>query len=157
MTPDEPFGPGERPIKSWPARAAGDKANRPVAGDLVLTNRRLLFTAKGGVLTRSRPTGSDRSIALETIGGAAPHRTEMRIGYGDRMMIEGVEIAGTVYELGREASSRAILTEIALARQLRRRELGLPDDIAPCGSCGRWIPAGSTLCASCAGVRKVAR
>jgi hypothetical protein len=105
---------------------------------------------KTGLFGRSAPTESDRSLLLEELGGAAPHKSEMRIGYGDRMVIEGVEIEGIAYELGREAPSRAILAEIAAARQARRKELGLPDDIAPCRSCGRWIPAGTPLCASCA-------
>ncbi|MGA8605174.1 MAG: hypothetical protein WB788_09005 [Thermoplasmata archaeon] len=120
----------------------------------MLTNRRLVFVSKAGLFGRSRSAAGERSLFLEGLGGAAPHRSEMRIGYGDRMILEGIEIAGTVYELGREAPSRAVLTEIAAARQARRKELGLPDDVTPCRSCGRWVPVGATLCASCAGVRK---
>jgi hypothetical protein len=153
MSDFEPL-PGERTLRSWAARSPGAAANRSVSGNLILTDRRLLCVTKGGLFGRSRSPGTDRSLLLEEVGGAAPHRSEMRIGYGDRMILEGVEISGAVYELGREAPSRAILTEIGAARQARRKELGLPEDIAPCRSCGRWIPVGSTLCASCAGPRK---
>ncbi len=154
MMSDLELLPGEKSLRSWAARSSGDAPNRPASGNLVLTNRRLVFVTKGGLFGKSRSTGTDRSLRLEEVGGAAPHRSEMRIGYGDRMILEGVEIAGAVYELGRDAPSRAILTEIAAARQARRKELGLPDDISPCRSCGRWIPVGATLCASCLGPRK---
>jgi len=157
MTPAPDLVPGERTLRSWPARCSVDPASRPVSGELILTNRRLLFATKARVFGGSRPTGSDRSTMLEGIGGANPHRSEMKIGYGDRMILEGIEIAGAVYELGREAQSRAILEEIASARRARRKELGLPDDIASCRSCGRWIAAGTSDCASCAPERKTSR
>jgi hypothetical protein len=155
MTADAALGPGERLLATWSARVAGSGTVRPASGDLVLTNRRLVFVAKGGVFARSRPAGSDRSLPLETVGGAAPHRSEMRIGYGDRMVIDGIEVGGAVYELGREGNSRATLTAIAAARELRRRELGLPDDLTACGSCGRWVPFGTNRCASCVNARAV--
>ena len=139
MTPAPDLFPGERTLRSWPARAAGEAKGRSVSGELTLTSHRLLFVAKGRLLGRSRPVASDRSVSLEGIGGAAPHRSEMRVGYGDRMMLEGVEVAGAVYELGRDAPSAAVLAEIAAARQARRRELGLPDDLSVCRFCGRWV------------------
>jgi hypothetical protein len=154
MTSDQDLSPGERMLRSWPARTLGNATSGPASGSLVLTNRRLLFLPKSGLFGRSRPAATNRSAPLEEIGGALPHRSEMRIGYGDKMILEGIEVSGVVYELGREAPTRAILTEIALARQLRRKELGLPEDIAPCHSCGRWIPSGTRLCASCARSQK---
>lgn len=148
---------GEQTLRSWPARLLGDATTRPTSGTLVLTDRRLLFVAKVGLFGRSPPRGNVRSVLLEELGGAAPHQSEMRIGYGDRMVLEGVEFAGVAYELGREPPGQLVLNEVAAARQRRRRELGLPDDIAPCRSCGRWIPSGTGLCASCLRSRKPSR
>ena len=157
MTPLAGLSPGERILRSWPARSPGDRAGRPVSGEISLTNHRFLFITRVGILGGSRSVTYDRSVPLETIGGAAPHRTEMRIGYGDRMILEGVDIAGATYELGREGSSRSVLTEIASARRARRNELGLPEDITACRSCGRWSAFGTTLCESCARADPVSR
>ncbi|MGD0589066.1 MAG: hypothetical protein ABSA63_09810 [Thermoplasmata archaeon] len=154
MTPTPELSPGERILRAWPARTPTAAPGHPTSGDLFLTNRRILFMAKGGLFGRSHPPTSARSMSLEGIGGAAPHRTELRIGYGDRMVLEGIELDGAVFELGREASSRTVLAEIASARRARRKELGLPDDITPCQSCGRWNALGKGLCESCAPARK---
>ena len=78
----------------------------------------------------------------------------MRIGYGDRMVLDGVEVGGATYELGRERRSREILEATASARRARRLELGLADDIGPCRSCGRWGAAGTVLCEGCARAQK---
>ncbi|MGP8075389.1 MAG: hypothetical protein ACLP8Y_01420 [Thermoplasmata archaeon] len=154
MTRLPELSPGERILRSWPVRTPGAADGRAASGDLFLTNRRLLFIAKAGLLGRSHPPTSDRSISLEGVGGAAPRRTEMRIGYGDRMILEGVDVDGAVYELGREASSRTMLAEISTARRARRAELGLSDDISTCQSCGRWNALEKIFCESCARARK---
>jgi len=65
------------------------------------------------------------------------------------MILEGVEVDGAVYELGRETPSRPVLELVAAAREARRTELGLEADIAPCRSCGRWVARGIPLCDSC--------
>jgi len=150
MTSHFPLAPGEHEIRVWSARALGKSPGTSPSGQLFLTNRRLAFVERGGLLGRPRPLEGGRSVPLETIGGAGPHQSELRIGYGDRMVIEGIEIAGLVYELGREVRSQVVLVEIAIARQVRRRELGLADDLQPCRACGRWVPLGTKLCASCA-------
>lgn len=150
MTPPNDLSPGERQLGSWPARSPSGDHGSPATGDLVLTNRRLLFLPKRGLFGRSGPPEAGRSLPLEGIGGAAPRRSEMRIGYGDRMILEGIEVDGTAYELGREASSRGVLEAIAAARESRRNELGLSRDTTPCRSCGRWVAAGTALCAGCA-------
>ena len=149
--------PGERIRRSWPAHSPGGPTGRPSSGALILTDRRLVFVAKPGLFGRSREAGPYRSVPLEEIGGASPHRTEMRIGYGGRMVVEGVDVAGMVYELGREVRSDLVLAEIAGARQARRKELGLPDDVAPCSSCGRWVAFGTPRCASCLRTQTPAR
>jgi hypothetical protein len=150
MTPEADLEPGERVLASWSARVPGRGSARAVTGTLRLTNHRLVFAEKSGLLGRSRSPTTSLSVPLEGIGGAAPHRSEMRIGYGDRMVIEGIEIAGLTYELGREVSSRAVLERIASARELRRTELGLAHDLETCRSCGRWIAKGAAVCSSCA-------
>ncbi|MGA8710857.1 MAG: hypothetical protein WB786_06480 [Thermoplasmata archaeon] len=154
MTPTPELSPGERLLRAWPARTPAATPGHPTSGNLFLTNRRLFFVAKAGLFGRSHPPTSDRPMSLEGIGGAAPHRTEMRIGYGDRMTLEGIEVDGAIYELGRAASSRTMLAEIASARRARRTELELPDDIIPCQSCGRWNALGKVLCESCVPARK---
>jgi len=155
MTSSPALTPGERVVRTWPARSPGSTAGRSVSGDLVLTNHRLLFVPKAGFFGGSRTAGAGRSVPLEEIGGAAPHRTEMRIGYGDRMTIEGVVVGGESYELGRDQPARLILGEIAAARRARRREVGLPEDLADCRSCGRWVSTGQPLCTICAANREV--
>jgi len=141
-------------IRSWTVRFSGDANSRAASGELTLTNRRLVFTAKSGLFGRSRTASPVSSVPLEGIGGGAPHPTEMRIGYGDRMVLDGVEIGGATYELGRERRSREILEAVATARRARRVELGLSDDISPCRSCGRWGAAGTSLCEGCARAQK---
>jgi len=155
MTSSPALTPGERVVRTWPARSPGSTAGRSVSGDLVLTNHRLLFVPKAGFFGGSRTAGAGRSVPLEEIGGAAPHRNEMRIGYGDRMTIEGVEVGGVSYELGRDMPARLILGEIAAARRARRGEVGLPEDLADCRSCGRWVSTGQLLFTRCAANREV--
>jgi len=150
MTPEPELEPGERLIATWPARALSTPGARPVSGSLQLTDRRLLFLGKSGLFGRSRSPAHDRSVPLERIGGADPHPFELPIGYGDRMVLAGIDIAGSTYELGREASSMRVLEQIASARELRRRGLGLPDDVQSCSSCGRWVAKGTPVCAKCA-------
>jgi hypothetical protein len=106
MTSPSELPPGERQLRSWVARCSGGSAGRPISGELVLTNRRLLFVAKAGRFARSSPSANDRSVPLEGVGSAAPHRTEMRIGYGDRMILEGIQVDGVRYELGRGVPTR---------------------------------------------------
>jgi hypothetical protein len=157
MTAGADLAPGELVLRSWPARFSGGANSRPTSGELTLTNRRLFFSARAGFFGRSRTGSPVSSVPLENIGGGAPHPTEMPIGYGDRMILDGVDVGGATYELGRERRSQEILQAIASARRARRLELGLADDISPCRSCGRWGAAGTTLCEGCARAQKVPR
>ena len=153
MTDAPSLEPGERLVAAWPVRAVTSPGARPLPGTLQLTDRRLLFLARSGVLGRTRASALDRSVPLEGIGGANPHTTELAIGYGDRMVLAGVEIAGSTYEMGREASSQKVLELIATTRAERRTVLGLPDDVRSCRSCGRWVAKGTPICSNCARLR----
>lgn len=157
MTPGPDDSSTERTLRSWPARRVASGGARSVSGELVLTDRRLRFVPRSGLFGRSGSGGDGASTPLEEIGRGVPHRTEMRIGYGDRMILEGITIGEETYEFGREPTSQSALTEIASVRQARRRALALPDDLVACRSCGRWIPVGRILCESCAAPRDAGR
>jgi len=151
MTPDANPSDPERILHRWPVRFVGSADSPAESGELVLTERSLRFEPRRGIFSRSRAGAMPASALLETIGEAGPYRTVMRIGYGDRMIVEGATFAGRNYEFGRELTGRAVLTEVALTRAARRKELGLPNDRWPCPKCGRWVSTGPGVCGSCGG------
>ena len=157
MTPGPRLEAGERVLRSWPARSLGNTTTRASSGELVLTTQAIRFEPRPGLFGGARSGRTGRRSPLEHVASASPHRSELRIGYGDRVVFEGVIVAGITYEFGQGIRSRAVLEEIAVARQLRRRELGLPDDLAPCRSCGRWIATESFLCPACSTLRSPSR
>lgn len=118
---------GERVLRAWrsePVRPDGT-VDRP--GWLVLTDRRLLFYRRSGLLSSGRleppPVFSCR---LEEVRSAEPQTFWMKIGYGDRVAMPGVSVDGLKVRLNRDDSSQALVAAIGVARTARRTALGLP-------------------------------
>jgi hypothetical protein len=117
------LGPEERIVHAWPAQSvqAGEVSLR--RGLLVLTNQRCLFLRRAGMLSGRRFESSPAfATPLEALTSAHPRRFTLRIGYGDRMEIGGVEISGREFQLDRETDPLEILAEIAKARTGRLTE-----------------------------------
>ena len=117
----------ERLLCVWrgePVRPSGD-TDRP--GWLVLTDRRLVFFRRLGFWGTGRPEKPPLFVRrLEEIRSVEPQRLWMRIGYGDRVEMEGVAIDGWAVRLDRATPSRGLIEEIDRARRARRTALGLP-------------------------------
>jgi hypothetical protein len=117
---------------------------------LVLTNRRCLFLRRAGLLGGRRfEKDPVFSRALEDLPAARPHRFYLRIGYGDRMEIPGLDLAGHEFQLDRETPSRNVLRQIAAARATRLAELRNPISGGVCNACGAWSSESSSRCPAC--------
>jgi hypothetical protein len=129
MSPETPeipgLNPGEQVVHAWPAQAvlAGEASLR--RGRLVLTNHRCLFFRRAGVFNGHRLERAPVfATQLEDLASAHPRRFFLRIGYGDRMEVGGVEVSGREFQLDRDTDPLEILAEIAKARTVRLAELG---------------------------------
>jgi hypothetical protein len=150
-TPEIPgLGPGERVISSWSAQAVEGGNVSLRRGLLVLTNRRCLFLRRAGLLGGRRfEKDPVFAAALERLRTASPHRFYLRIGYGDRMEIPGINLTGHEFQLDRETPSRSVLLRIADARASRLAELRDPISGGVCNACGAWSAEPSDRCAIC--------
>lgn len=119
--------PEERLLQLWPGEPARPDGNVDRPGWLVLTDRRLLFfrrVGRWGSGRLERPPLFARR--LEEIRSLERRTLWMKIGYGDRVGMEGIAIDGWAVRLGREAPSSEMTEHIHRARRARRAALGLP-------------------------------
>jgi hypothetical protein len=142
--------PGERVIGSWPAQRVEVGTSSQRRGVLVLTNLRSLFLVRAGLLGGRRIVEQPVfAAALQDLNAANPNRSYLRIGYGDRMEIPGLVLAGHGFQLDRETPSRNVLLHIASARVARLMELGEPVPPVACSACGAWGSEPAPRCSSC--------
>ncbi len=117
--------PGEFLLGVWPAETARADGTGDRVGWLVLTDRRVLFYRRKGLLGRGAPERPPLfAQRLETIGGVTVRRYVLRVGYGDRIEIPGVAIDEQGFRLNRESSAENVRAEIERAGHARRAELG---------------------------------
>jgi hypothetical protein len=144
------LGPGERVVGSWPAQLVQSGEKVSGRGWLILTNQRCLFFRRAGLFGGQRlemaPTFTSR---LEDLSTGRPRRFFLRIGYGDKMEIGGIEIGSHEFQLDRESAPMRVLWEISNARAARLRELGMADTSAVCTACGTWSPKLVARCSEC--------
>lgn len=132
------LGPGERVLGVWPAQAVQGGEASLRRGRLVLTTHRCSFLRRARLLSGNRwekdPVFTTR---LEDLTSAHPRQFHLRIGYGDRIEIGGLEIGGCEFQLDRGTDPLEILAEIAKARAGRIAELGR---LVSGGAQGKWEP-----------------
>jgi hypothetical protein len=121
------LGGGERWLGAWPVEAALPDGGTGPSGWLVLTSRRTAFYRKLGLFGSGRLEKPPQfSWPLEDVRSVESRRYEMKIGYGDRLVIPGVAVNGQGFRLNRETPSPGVVEALERARKARRSELGLP-------------------------------
>lgn len=108
---------GETLTSSWPVEAVRAPGSRGTPGWLVLTDRRVLFYRRGGLLGgRSAVHPPEWSTPLGELQTVSACQFTIRIGYGDQVLLPGVELDGHRFILNRETPSAPVLAAIGAAR-----------------------------------------
>ncbi len=117
--PSFPVAENEAVLRRWVAELVGP-GESVVSGELVLTDRQCAFVPARGFLRRPRGR-SDATVRwrLEEVRTFSSRRFFLRIGYGDRIELGGVEINGTEFRLGRVTRPEEVLEAIQDARSRR--------------------------------------
>jgi hypothetical protein len=117
----------ERVLRLWPVEPVRPDGSTDRSGWLVLTNRRLLFHRRAGLLSGGRLERPPLSVwRLEAIRSIRLEQYWMNVGYGDRVEIPGISVDGQGFRLNRETPSSGVREEIERARAARRAEVGAP-------------------------------
>ncbi len=111
----------ERVVRHWPAESARADGEADRSGWLILTDRRLLFVRRGGWRARAQDAESpDVTLPLESIRQIEARPFQMRIGYGDRVVIPGIAIDGHAFRLPRETPAEEVRFVLEQAARSRR-------------------------------------
>jgi hypothetical protein len=122
-----PLGPDERIVKSWPGQATKPGESTWRRGRLILTDRRCLIFLREGLFNRERLANKPIFVvSLERLDSLGPRQFFLRIGYGDKMEIGGIELNGQEFQLGRESAPLEVVSDIAKARTARLKDLSGP-------------------------------
>lgn len=116
--------PGEKLRGRWRVEPVGPDGSVEGTVWLVLTDRTLRIYPGGGLLSRGRIGKSPTWVRrLEGLGSVDRERYELKIGYGDRVLLEGLSLEGTHLRFPRGLSAVQVRAQVEQARRARREEL----------------------------------